>query len=57
MYYILGIDLRLFQNISFWDHMHNSDHYLVLGCLHGTTLRENQLYLGMSTRLPLTPPR
>ena len=37
--------------------MHNSDHYLVLGCLHGVTLGEHQCYLGTLTRLPLRPPR
>ena len=33
--YILVTDSRLFQNIGFWDARHNTDHYLVLGCLCG----------------------
>ena len=41
MDYILGMDLRLFWNVSVQDPMHNSDHYLILGCLHRTPLREH----------------
>ena len=33
-YYILGTDRHHFWNISIRDPRHNSDHYLVLGCLH-----------------------
>ena len=35
---------------------HNSYHYLVLGCLHGTPLRENTKYLGRCTQLPIRTP-
>ena len=31
--YILGTDRRLFRNFSVRDPRHNSDHYMVLGCL------------------------
>ena len=31
--YILGTDHSLFRNVDVWDPRHNSDHYLVLGCL------------------------
>ena len=44
--YILGTDFCLFGNVSVRDHRHNSDHYLVLGCLHITSLKENTRYLG-----------
>ena len=31
--YILGADSRLFRNVAVRDSWHNSDHYMVLGCL------------------------
>ena len=33
MDYILGIDCSLFRNVAVRDPRHNSDHYMVLGCL------------------------
>ena len=35
--YILGIDIRLLQKVAIQDLWHNTDHYLFLGCLHGST--------------------
>ena len=54
--YLLGTDLRMFHNISVWDPQHNYGHYMVLGCLHGTTQREHSLYLGQRQRSPLQLP-
>ena len=54
--YIQGTDRRLFGNVSIWDPRHNSDHYMILGCLHITNLRGYTKYLGGHTRLPLWPP-
>ena len=54
--YILGKDHCLFGNVSVWDPRHNSDHYMVLGCLHSTSLREHTRYLGVRNHLPLFPP-
>ena len=53
MEYIMGSDRRIFQNMAVRDLRHNSNHYMVLGCLHGGSLRENSNYLGRRTRLPL----
>ena len=39
--YILGTDRHLFGNVSVRDPMHNSDHYMVLGCLHSASLKEH----------------
>ena len=36
--YILETDLRLFSNMYAREPRHNSDHYLILGCLHSATL-------------------
>ena len=54
--YILGTDICLFGNVSVRDPRHNSDHYMVMGCLHGTYLKEHARYLGGRKRLPLRPP-
>ena len=51
--YSLGTDFRFFGNVSFWDPRHNSDHYMVLGCLHSAPLREHTRYLGERKCLPL----
>ena len=53
--YILGTDLRLFQNVSVWDLWHNSDHYMVLGCLHGAPQWYHFRYLGHRRKFPLRP--
>ena len=44
--YILGTDHRLFGNVSVRDPRHNSDHYMVLGCLHSASLTDHKRYLG-----------
>ena len=54
--YILGTDHRLFGNISIRDPRHNSDHYMVLGCLPSASLTEHKQYLGVQKKLPLKPP-
>ena len=54
--YILGTDCYLFGNVSVREPRHNSDHYMVLGCLHSAYLREHVRYLGGRKRLPLRPP-
>ena len=36
--YILGTDRRLFKNVTVRDPRHNSDHYMVLGCLPSAPL-------------------
>ena len=56
MDYILGMDSRLFWNVSVWDPRNKPDHYLVMGCLHSTPLREYSKYLGRRKGLPLRPP-
>ena len=53
--YILGEDFRLFGNVYVRDPRHNSDHYMVLGCLHSAPLREHARYLRGRKRLHLRP--
>ena len=54
--YILGTDRRLFSNVAVRYPRHNLDHYMVLGFLPITPLREHTEYLGRRTWLPLRPP-
>ena len=51
--YILGTDHRLFWNVSARYPRHNSDHYLVLGCLRSAPLGEHSEYLGRCKQIPL----
>ena len=51
--YIMGTDHSLFGNVSARDPRHNSDHYMVLGCLHSASLKEHTIYLGGRNNLPL----
>ena len=44
--YILGTERRLFRNVIGRDPRHNSDHYMVLGCLPSAPLSETKRYLG-----------
>ena len=55
-YYILGTDRRLFRNVSVRDPRHNTDHYMVLGCLRSVPKREHAKYLLGRNKLPLRPP-
>ena len=43
--YILGTDRRLFWNVFVWYPRHNTDHYMVLGCLCSAPEREHTKYL------------
>ena len=54
--YIPGMDYRLFGNVSVWNPRHNSDHYIVLGCLHSAPLMKHASYLRGRKSLPLLPP-
>ena len=51
--YILGMDRHIFWNVSVQDPSHNSDHYMVLGCLHIASVREYYRYLRGRKRPPL----
>ena len=53
MDYTLGTDHRLFQDVAVRDPRHNSDHYMVLGCLRGGSAKELTYYLRKLRHLPL----
>ena len=50
---ILGSNRWNFQNVAVRYPRHNSDHFVVMGCLRGASLREHLRYLGRRTCLPL----
>ena len=53
---IYGVYHRLFGNVYFQDLRKNSDHYLILECLHSSTLSKHAKYLGRSMLIPLCTP-
>ena len=54
--YILGFSFRIFHNVDVQDPRHNSDHFVFMGCLRGSSLREPSHYLGSSMCLPIQLP-
>ena len=54
--YILGTDRRLFRNVSVRDPRHNTNHYMVLGCLRSVPKKEHARYLSGRKKLPLRLP-
>ena len=54
--YILGTDCCLFRNVTVHYPRHNSDHYMVLGCLPSASLTEHKSYLGGRNNITLRPP-
>ena len=53
--YILGKDRSLFWNVSVRDLRHNTDHFMVLGCLCSAPTREHDKYLTGRKKLPIQP--
>ena len=54
--YILGTDRFLFWNVSVRDPRHNTDHYMLLGCLRSAPKREHTKFLMRRNQLPLLTP-
>ena len=54
--YILGTHSCLFHHLVVWDARHNTDHYLVLGCLCRAAPAAHLRYLGKRTCFPIRPP-
>ena len=54
--YILWTDQSLFWNVSVRDLRHNTDHFIVVGCLRRAPTREHAKYLTGRKKLPLQPP-
>ena len=56
MDYLLGTDRSLFRNVSVRDPRHNTDHFMVVGCLRSAPEREHTRYIVGRRKLPLRPP-
>ena len=54
--YILGTDRRLFKNVAVRDPRHNTDHYMVLGCVPGAPLATTRQCQGGQRRWLVPPP-
>jgi len=56
--YILGMDWRMFSNVSLRDpRLFSSDHLMVLGKLQSATRTRSRAYLRARTRFPLRAPK
>ena len=53
--YIRVTDCRLLRNVAVQDKRHNTDHYLVLGCLHSATPAAHSQYFGERKFFPMKP--
>ena len=54
--YILGTDRSLFRNVSVRDPRHNTDHFMVVGCLRSAPEQEHTQYIMGRRKMPLRPP-
>ena len=54
--YILGIYQSLFRNVSVRDPRHNTDHFMVVGCLRSALEREHTRYIAGRRKSPIPPP-
>ena len=53
--YLLGTDRSLFRNMSVWDPQHNTNHFMVVGCLCSAPEREHTRYIMGRRKMPLRP--
>ena len=54
--YILGTDRSLFRNVSVQYPRHNTDHFMVVGCLRSALEKERTCYIRGRRKMPLRPP-
>ena len=54
--YILGTDRNLFRNVSVRDPRHNTDQFMVVGCLRSSPEREHACYIMGRRKMLLRPP-
>ena len=54
--YLLGTDRSIFRNVSVRDPRHNTDHFMVVGCLRRAPAREHACYIKGRKKMPLRPP-
>ena len=54
--YLLGTDRSLFRNVSVRDTRHNTDYFMVVGCLRSAPARDHARYIKGRRKMPLRPP-
>ena len=54
--YLLGTDRSLFRNVSVQYPRHNTDHFMVVGCLRSALAREHACYIKGRRKMLLRPP-
>ena len=54
--YLLGTDRSLFRKVSVQDPRHNTNHFMVVGCLRSAPEREHTRYIMVRRKMPLRPP-
>ena len=54
--YLLGTDRSLFKNLSIRDPRHNTDQFMVVGCLRSAPKWEHTRYIMGRRKMPLRPP-
>ena len=54
--YLLGTDRSLFRNMYVRDPRHNTNHFMVVGCLRSAPERDHTRYIAGRRKLPLRPP-
>ena len=54
--YLLGTNRCLFRNVSVRDPRHNTDHFMVVGCLRSAPEQEHARYMKGRQNIPLKPP-
>ena len=53
--YLLGTDRSLFRNVSVRDPRHNTDHFMVVGCLLSAPKQKHARYIMGRRKMPLRP--
>ena len=54
--YLLGTDRSLFRNVYIRDPRHNTDHFMVVGCLRSAPAQDHARYIKGRRKIPLKPP-
>ena len=54
--YLLGTDRSIFRNVSVQDPRHNTNHFMVVGCLHSSPKWEHTHYIMGRWKISLRPP-
>ena len=54
--YLLGTERSLFRNVSVRNPIHNTNHFMVVGCLRSVLERDHARYIKGRWKMPVKPP-